>query len=1042
MDSTGLQFSAVRKLVGPLAVISSGLVAIQPWFGMVAVCSDDFTFHLLRLVQLDALIREGVLYTRWAPDMALGYGYPLFNFYAPLSYYFPVVLTLLGVSAPRALIVAFMGAILGAGLGVYLWARDLLSSRGALVAAIAIMYSPYLGYDVFFRGNLAESVAWVMMPLSLWSMTRLVRRGGGGWLGAAALLYAAMVLTHNAFALTFSPLLVAVAVATSWALPVRRKRWQRLGMAAGAMALGLGLAAFFWAPALHERSAVHIDRLLVPPVFVYWNNFIDLRELLALPQMIHADLLNPSPPRALGLVTVLLAVPTVIGIRRARSVLVRAMIVCCTLAAAGYTWLTTGSSGTVWAGLPLLQVVQFPWRLLGPAAVCLALLVGSAVDLLPSHWPGTLCAVLAAAAIVLGSLFWFDPRYCPVRETYDVGDIVEFEQASYTIGTTAKGEYLPRTATYLPDVPAATLINEESLPPGSLYDEQQLPIGGALVVTATEPFTAVVNVLDYPGWQVTVDGARATTAPEKDIGRITFGVPAGEHEIVVRFTETPTRAVADAASLASAAILGILWAIAVVGLKRRPPQRAVRPRRERRLSWAWLAFGAVMLGGVSLLRKVDNPLIHQGLSGGRLPGLDVELNTAFEGGLVLLGYNLVDEVVSADDVARVDLYWTTWEPPRGRYQRTLAVLDGDGLRWSHRDTAAPRDFRSPPQTWAWPPGTFAQDSHEVALIAGTQPGVYDLELTLFEHDSLRPMRVLEPEGRAGGPSLAIGLLRVARPVHPVDPQSMTMQYRLDLELGSLMLLGMDVDRREAAPGDPYLLTLFWLARDTMKTDATIDVEMLRASGETPEVRFARIPVGARLPTSRWDVSDVWRGQYPLRLPAAMEDGHYRLRLTLWPDGDTVELPVDLSVSAPDRLFEAPQVCCPQGILFGGLATLIGYDLDPSTARAGEVVTVKLVWQAEVETSDSYRVFVHLVDGDGVTVAQSDGVPAEWSRPTSGWAPGEYILDTHLLNIPEGLLDGAYELRVGLYDTESGRLVTDDGNDYADLGSVTVEPHTD
>jgi len=271
---------------------------------------------------------------------------------------------------------------------------------------------------------------------------------------------------------------------------------------------------------------------------------------------------------------------------------------------------------------------------------------------------------------------------------------------------------------------------------------------------------------------------------------------------------------------------------------------------------------------------------------------------------------------------------------------------------------------------------------------------------------------------------------------------MTMQYRLDLELGSLMLLGMDVDRREAAPGDPYLLTLFWLARDTMKTDATIDVEMLRASGETPEVRFARIPVGARLPTSRWDVSDVWRGQYPLRLPAAMEDGHYRLRLTLWPDGDTVELPVDLSVSAPDRLFEAPQVCCPQGILFGGLATLIGYDLDPSTARAGEVVTVKLVWQAEVETSDSYRVFVHLVDGDGVTVAQSDGVPAEWSRPTSGWAPGEYILDTHLLNIPEGLLDGAYELRVGLYDTESGRLVTDDGNDYADLGSVTVEPHTD
>jgi len=148
----------LRGLTAPIAVVTICLVAVRPWVKLEAVCSDDFTFHLLRTVQLEALLKQGVLFSRWAPDMAYGYGFPFFNFYAPLSYYIGALLSLVSLSAPHAVIATFALATVGAGLAAYRLARDVFGPRAALVAAAAYVYAPYLGYDAFFRGNLADVV--------------------------------------------------------------------------------------------------------------------------------------------------------------------------------------------------------------------------------------------------------------------------------------------------------------------------------------------------------------------------------------------------------------------------------------------------------------------------------------------------------------------------------------------------------------------------------------------------------------------------------------------------------------------------------------------------------------------------------------------------------------------------------------------------------------------------------------------------------------------------------------------------------------------
>ncbi len=1039
----------LRALAAPLSVVTLCLVAIRPWFKLEPVCSDDFAFHLLRLVQLDALLRQGVLYGRWAPDMALGYGYPFFNFYAPLSYYASEALSLVGLGLQPALIATFALAPIAAGLAAYLLARDHFSPRSSLVAAVAYAYAPYLAYDALFRANLAETLAWASLPLALWAMGRLARQGDRRYLAGVALAYAAVLLTHNAFALIFSPLLAAYGLVTALTLPPAPSRRHRLAITGTALLLGLGLAAFFWLPALIERAQVHSDRLLVPPIFVYWNNFIDLRELLAAPRAIHPDLLNPSPPRGLGLIPVLLGLPALAGLWRFHDRPRRVQIAFFAAALVAYAWLTTASSQFVWDSVPLLEYIQFPWRLLGPAALCLAMLVAAAAELPPADWRGSLLVAGAIALLVGGVLFWLDPRHCPGMEAPTVANITQFERDTHTVGTTAKGEYLPRAVDAVPEEVATTVLDPSSLPPGTTVAQQNvLPIGAELTITASQPFTAVYNGFDYPGWRVTIDGTAVPITPDVPYGRITFPVPEGRHGVSIRFGETAPRRAADYVSLACLALtIGLLlWSGRnSTGLKSRcwqPSAAHSRRRSLERLSPAWAGWGLALLGAVALLQQVDTPLRQPGLQqDGTLPHLDVATNVPFEGGLTLLGFNQERTTLPSGDRLRLDLFWTAREPPPGRYQRALALLGPDGLRWSPKGTLPPRNFREPPATLAWPVGTYVQDSHYVETLPGTPPGTYDLSLTLFERETLIPMRVLEAGGQPGPPTLSLGQVTVTRPRRSPDPDEVAMQHRTNAGLGPLTLVGVSLDRSEAAPGDPFLITLFWLAAEPpgKVADLTARLVILAASG-FPVATFDLPPTIPSHPTSTWQTGDLWRGQHMLHLPASLDDGDYTWRLTLLPIGQSTDLPSTIHVTAPPHTFTPPPVDVETDALLGDVITLVGTTLEPETGnlKPGVPLTVTLVWRAEAETHTSYHVFLHLLAPDGTLVAQSDGVPAEWTRPTTGWLPGEYITDARVLTLPTDAPPGPYALSAGLYDPAGVRLTDPDGSDAIPLPTITVQ----
>ena len=909
-----------------------------------------------------------------------------------------------------------------------LWVRDLLGPTAGIVSAVAYMAAPYLLLDAYVRGNQPESLALALLPLLLWAGRRFVRYGTlAPFLWSVGGL-AALGLSHNISLLIFGPTLalylLAVAVAARGEQagdgPIL------LGRAALVIALGGGLVLFYAAGAVVEIDQVTLTQAVTSRNNSFANNFITLREILAPVSPADPTLLNMPlllrlgwAPAGLALLGLLLASRLAKREQRLHALLAAA-------AAAGYLFMTLAVSQPLWDHLPLIEFVQFPWRFVGRAALPVAFLAGVPGAVLEQRLPdgsGSRRVGLVAASVVglllLEALPNLYPAFCPEEGAPTIVNVHAFERETGMVGIDPEGHYFPRTVAERPTGSVLEADYRAGRPP-QRFDATRLPAGGMLrevaygpnradlLLETPEPFTARYWAFAFPGWEVRVDGARVPISPSVPEGVITFRVPAGVHQVAVRWGTTPLRTLLGAISLLALAATGLVTLVLADTAWRRPPPPVPQrmPVAARRLLGATALLILLLLlwpgGGERPWRRSAAPPVTR--------RADVA-----GAGLRLDGYELSGP--TAEGVVRVDLAWRVATPPDDQYQSNLWLVDGAGAVWSVKETARPRGYQNPPPLPFWPVGAWAWDSRELQLLPGTPPGTYDLLLTLFRLADLSPVTLTGNDGFVLGPTAIIGQVTVADVV-PLQDASPPAAAGLD----GLSLVGYALDRQAARPGDPLLVTLFWRANG----GGAEEVPLLLRAGEEVVADWSLPPVRADLPPAAWPPGATVRGQHLLRLPAALESGLLTLYVGAAPLGE-------LRIDAPERLFSAPPLAGSLDVVLGERARLAGAAVEGACAVGGGTCAVNLLWQGVAEMEVSYRVFVHLVDAAGGIVAQADGEPAGWSRPTSGWAPGEYVLDAHRLELPAALPDGALSLRVGLYDPHSGaRLTTAGGEDAVPL----------
>ena len=100
-------------------------------------------------------------------------------------------------------------------------------------------------------------------------------------------------------------------------------------------------------------------------------------------------------------------------------------------------------------------------------------------------------------------------------------------------------------------------------------------------------------------------------------------------------------------------------------------------------------------------------------------------------------------------------------------------------------------------------------------------------------------------------------------------------------------------------------------------------------------------------------------------------------------------------------------------------------------------TIQLTTRWRNETGPvPLKIYVHLLDESDQIVAQWDGLDVAWE----GWRTGDILWQQHEIPLPPDLPTGQYELRMGLYDPETGdRWQTAAGADYLLLDTLVIGP---
>ncbi len=443
----------------------------------------------------------------------------------------------------------------------------------------------------------------------------------------------------------------------------------------------------------------------------------------------------------------------------------------------------------------------------------------------------------------------------------------------------------------------------------------------------------------------------------------------------------------------------------------------------------------VRLGGVDYVRIYPGPVI----SAERPSGVEYPTDVVLGGAIRLVGYDVDQSAIRADDDLYVTLYWRPLSPVREDYNVYVRLVDEVGNVWGQVDRLPLGGLW---RTNQWQPGTYIRDEYRLLLRPGTPPGTYRLEVAMYSFAT----------GETFGLARNLGQVTVTPARRKPRPKEMAMQHTLRTAVApGLELMGYDLGAEKVGPGERLSVTLYWRATRSLDTDYLVSLDAKSVAGNEGGSWLEPL-ASEEYPTSQWRRGEVLVDMHQLQMPANARSGFYLLSMRLV-DATTEAQASDrvilgkLEFVERARNFETPQVQYPVGANLGDaqslqeMVQLIGYDLPQKRVAPGEAFPLTLYWRTLEEMDTSYTVFVHVVGPDGVIRGQWDSVPGSGDLPTTGWLKGEVITDEYLIPMDDDAPPWQYTILVGMYDPMTGerlRVIGPGDRDSITLGVVEGE----
>ncbi|HLQ34850.1 MAG TPA: 6-pyruvoyl-tetrahydropterin synthase-related protein [Chloroflexota bacterium] len=935
----------------------------------------DGIYHLTRMVEVDTLVRQGILYPRWFADFGQGHGYPIFTFFPPFGYLLTELPALLLGDLPLAIQVSMAASMLVSGWGMYLLARELAAGRLAAVAVAAFyVYFPYHVQDVYTRGGMPELWAMAWLPWLVWAQIRATRNPSVMGIAIAGLLGAIQIGTHNILAVFILP----ASLAMSLAFAPLKGRFVLASLACSG--LGVLLATGYWLPAIAEAPLTRVRQLAgdwLPNHTFEISQLVDWRFFTP-----YGDQTYKLTALEAAVVVLLLALLLWRG-AKARRRLPEIGLVGLMLA---LLFLLTRWSVPFWLNVPLMGCLQFPWRLLilvGFVAAVMLVLAGSW-----HRWAWTALAALAVVTAVSSLGQVPDSRFAPAGP-FDARTLERQEYGSALDGVAIESEYQPRTSS--PDLVKASQGkrlpgDDTSAPPLTIQELAIRPDGIRAAVTASEPTRLRLQALYFPGWQARLDASAWPIRPATPAGLIEADVPPGNHTLEVAYRGTGVE-------LAGGLISGFTVLVLAAWLLRRRPLA--------------LAAAVLVVAGVSALLWRP-PVPHTAI---------LQTGSQLSADQTVVGMSSPRATTRGIEL---DLFWLYHAPREAPFDFVLRNAADEEVRRTpaSQATTMPYEYVAANE--------LLRRHYTLTGSLGLPGGSYMV--------SLEAPGTAAPLGAV----VLSGGEQAAHQVNvPFQDGATLASYSVHRVKKQPGLSFDDLSGRAdgtAYPGDFLLVRLLWHSQHAIDQNYVTFVHLLDASGKS-WASHDNQPNATLQATGSWVPGQNVPDQFLLRLPEEMPPGVYRLEAGLYHIGERGYQFLPLANGGNSVLFGSVKVrprtpapsASPIARWSEGIA-LLGW-------RQGPDLALTFDWAAAGEPPRDYTLFVHLSDGSAKVVTQADSSPQGGAFPTSVWEAGDRVSDTHVVR---GAPAGQWRLSIGWYDAATGqRLPLASGGDELDLGDIQV-----
>ncbi len=775
----------------------------------------DGPAHLMRQVELNEAWQQGTFYPRWGTDLALGHGMPIFSYAPPSLYHGTQLFHLLGLPLDTAMKAILIVTFLLYSLGMFLFVRRIYGTYPALFAAAVYVYAPYRLREAYIQGNYGQFIGLACYPLIFWAFHGLITEERPRFFNILApLSLAALLFSHNISTMLFGPifavyllfLLALIAFKSDKSTLVGRLFAPTLRTFIGGL-LGLGLSAIFWLPAFGERHDIKLEGI-TEGFFDFRENFISLTEFTAPPVLLDLAAINPEFPLSLGLAQLITALLSILALiifllRRlaSRSITPATQqsttpyTIFFALAFLTYSFLALPSSQAVWENIPLLELAEFPWRMLGPAIFCAAVLAGAGLAQVMSLWVNTntnstntlppplsfgkslplqgegaktsplvggneggraiqtstfsfqILTLIAITIVIALNAPYLYPSQFIVWGTPEPPDAFTYEVISGAIGTTSTGEFLPRGAQQHPEPSVFENDYEagrwpEKLDPSTVPDTARVNHISHLAeqdtwqIETPEEFQATLRTLYWPGWQLYLNDDPLDFDITPNTGLIQATIPPGEHTLTLRLESTPLRTIGF--WLTTISFIGLVGGLISILILTKSPNASTTasPTTQGQSLISNLQSPIIILLLCLILYAISRPLaplfVHQSDPDQPRPA-DQGMAIDFGDQIRLVGVdNLPKAVALSPSGAETDLEAVL-------YWRAIQDLETNYSVFLHLDSPNGQTYATVDEvhpdnipTRNWPPGLYLRNPLKLHIPADIPPIRYDLTVGVYD----------------------------------------------------------------------------------------------------------------------------------------------------------------------------------------------------------------------------------------------------------------------------------------------------------------------